>query len=58
MINYSGASIHLGVGGSSIFGDRLKYISRSKVYRGVSLYPTGAYIVCAIAIALSILWEM
>ena len=53
MKNDASAFVHLGVGGCLISVKRLRYIPRIKGTK-----YTEAYIVCAIAIALSILWEM
>ena len=51
--NDANASVHLGVGGCLISVKQLRYIPRIKGTK-----YTEAYMVCAIAIALSILWEM
>ena len=53
MKNDTNVSVHLGVGGCLISVKQLKYIPRIKGAK-----YTEAYMVCAIAIALSILWEM
>ena len=53
MKNDASAFVHLGVGGCLISVKQLRYIPKIKETK-----YTEAYIVCAIAIALSILWEM
>ena len=52
MKNDANVSVHLGVGGCRISVKQLKYIPRIKETK-----YTEADIVCAIALALFILWE-
>ena len=52
MKNDANVSVHLGVGGCLISVKQLKYIPRIKGTK-----YTEAYMVCAIAIALFILWK-